>query len=163
MNGIEFHRSRRFMWAWDRKISAWSDVRNELNGRRKVGETAVYSENADGSQGSPYMPRTFPLGNWLVTGVVPHPDKVKDHYLYPFFISTNAHQAVEVWEVDAAGRYVKATGRMVEDYGYGNHFSDSLTTLGCIRDETEADLRWVVDFIRTAVSDGDQVPFLVVE
>ena len=160
MNGIEFHKTDEYMWAWGRKIHCWSKVRNELNGLRDVGYPVVYSENEDGTEGSPYMPRDFPIGEWKVTGLTFHPDQIRDHYLYPLFIKTNAHQTVRIW-LQENGVYTRKTDEIIEDYGYGNHFSDSMTTLGCVRDEKEEDIRFVANQIRIFLQKNEVIPFIV--
>lgn len=143
---LNWKRSDGFLTADDRKIKCWSEVRNELNGLRpREGRTDVcYSFNADGSQGVPIMPRPFPVGEWKITGFKPHPDKRENFgYLYPVFIATDAVGTVPEWELDDKGFYLRATGRMVEDYFNGLHFSTSYYTQSCLRIATEADVRWL--------------------
>ena len=110
----------------DVKLQIISNVRNELNGYRKLTENVVYTENEDGSQGVAYMPRRFPLGKFKIVAVLPKTNP----YEAPEFISTDACQEVEEWTV-VDGHYGEATGNMVMDYGYGLHNSTSNTTLGC--------------------------------
>lgn len=110
-------------------------VRNELNGWRKL---HVKKEVALAiPSGKPYMPRQFPKGTWEVTKV----ERYKlingvsnfDKSVYGTErIRTNAHQAVEVWELDSDGGYSHKNETFVEDYGYLLHNAmDSNTTLGC--------------------------------
>ena len=98
-------------------------VRNELNGERGMSEV-VYTENEDGSQGVPYMPRVFPVGTWAVKKANQEFNKPS---LGPWFFATDAHQLVDEWEIakqdDGTWLYVKPTGRQVMDWGYGIHCS----------------------------------------
>jgi hypothetical protein len=50
---------------------------------------------------------------------------------------------VEVWTIDAKGKFLKPTGVWVHDAAYGIHFSDLDFTQGCIRAIKESDLRWL--------------------
>lgn len=131
---------------------AWSDVRNELNGLRLKSEVAVRSTNKDGSDGVTYMPRQFPKGKWRVTYV--KAADPNDTYLWPYFIGTDATQKVEEWSTTWDGRYEGKTGRVVDDYGYGLHYSSSNTTLGCIRIEKQKDLVVLADMVQAALLDG---------
>lgn len=148
----------------DRRIRAWSEVRNELNGRRpRSGSPDVcYSILRDGRLGPPTMPRPFPVGVWRVTGIIPHL-AVDDHgqpaepYLYPYFIATDAWQWVDEWSLDAQGYYDAKTGKLIADGAYGLHFSSSYTTTGCARIGGESDLRWLVDQIHPRLSDGERI------
>ena len=153
MSNISISLSAKVLRAFDRDIRAWCNVRNELNGNRKIGSVAVYTQEADGDEGEPYMPREFPTGRWDITGIIPHPDQENDNYLYPYFIATTARQNVQVWNIDKYGKYESPSGRFVADYGYGLHFSSSPTTLGCIRIANEADLRWLVSQIKAERKD----------
>jgi hypothetical protein len=119
------------------------DVRNEINGRRKLTEPVVYTENEDCTQGMPYMPRLFPKGVWKILAIIPKDDP----YEAPFFISTNAHQSVVPWTSDN-GHYGRAMADSVEDYGYGLHNSTSETTLGCGRILNYYDLIELINAIR---------------
>jgi hypothetical protein len=90
------------------------------------------------------MPRSFPVGNWQVTGFKEHPDPTENHgYLYPVFIATDAVNLVPEWELDGSGHYFRETGRMVEDWDNGLHFSTSDWTDGCLRIEFEAGVRYL--------------------
>lgn len=140
--------------------SGWSHVRNEISQDRLLSSIAVKSENVDGSDGVPYMPRAFPVGEWLVTHIVNVPEDNK--YLYPLFIGTNAHQTVDEWLTNYDGSYLSKSGRTIEDYGYGMHFSSSDTTLGCIRVEKESDIRTIVALIKPELDAGRPVKFVVI-
>ena len=144
-----------FLLAGDRKIRCWSKVRNELNGLRprKGASDVFYTTTIGGNKGVPSMPRTFPVGNWKIVGIIPHPDRERDGYLWPFYIATDAWQKLDVWELDEKGFYKGKTDQApVSDFAYGLHFSSSDWTQGCIRIALESDLRWLV----TNVKAGDE-------
>ncbi len=96
----------------------------------------------ENSNGAPfpgfYQPKPFPSGTWLVLRV----EANDDPYTAPFFVATNAHQTVTCFDKT-----------VVEDYGYGIHFSTSPTTWGCLRLETENDARWLGSLVKP----GEQV------
>lgn len=162
---LDLSLSRRMLIVDDaRRIQAWSVVRNELNGTRpRAGSPDVcYSILRDGRLGPPTMPRPFPLGEWAVTGIIPHlaldeHGRPLEPYLYPFFIATDAWQLVDEWALDAQGYYDSKTGRKIEDGAYGLHFSSSYTTTGCARVGSELDLRWLVDQIHPRLVDGERI------
>lgn len=139
-----------FLLAGDRKIRCWSKVRNELNGLRprKGASDVFYTTTIGGNKGVPSMPRTFPVGNWKIVGIIPHPDRERDGYLWPFYIATDAWQMLDEWELDSNGVYERKTGKRVPDYAYGLHFSSSDWTQGCIRIGSESDLRWLVEQVK---------------
>jgi hypothetical protein len=138
-------------------------VRNEINGLRpRPDEQDIFRiTRSDGLSGAPSMPRPFPIGEWVITGIKSHPDPT-DKYLYPFFIATDAHQRLEVWELDKRGFYKSPSGIYCEDYAYGLHFSSSEWTQGCIRIATEADLLYLVDIIRPHLS-HESIQFIAEE
>ena len=117
-------------------------VRNELNGLRKMNEV-VYSTNADGSKGVPYMPRQFPVGTWALE----MPGVRSDPLLAPYFIPTTAWQLVDEWDVeqrDDGEWYTGKTGRQVKDYAYGIHCSTAHESDGCLH---------IVDDIKVTLKD----------
>lgn len=130
-----------------KEIVAYSDVRNELNHLRprKGSKDVVYAILRTGKIGGPTMPRPFPLGKWNITGIVPHPNKETDGYLYPYFIATDAWDTLDEWELDTNGNYARPNGKKIVVGALGLHFSSSRTTLGCIRIDKEDDLRWLVE------------------
>jgi hypothetical protein len=148
----------------DKSIRVVCDVRNELNGERLPSEHPVYSEKADGSQGLPFMPRPFPLGEWKVLAVLPKTSP----YEAPEFISTDAHQPVPVYDIvedqtDSHGvHYGNPTGEYIEDFGYGLHNSTSSTTLGCGRIVENQDRADLTAAIRAAMDAGEAVILEVV-
>jgi len=84
--------------------------------------------------GAPYDPRPFPKGTWRITGIERQKDKKFDPAVYgPVKIRTDAWQEVKAWELDGDGDYLRETERAVRDEGYLLHYSESRTTLGCIR------------------------------
>jgi hypothetical protein len=154
---IEWRRDEGILSCDGNSIPCSCDVRNELNGRRKHVEKPVFTENEDGSRGKPYFPRPFPKGEWRVVSILP---KI-DAYMAPFFISTNAHQTVAVWD-EVRDHYFRPTGEEVEDYGYGLHCSSSPTTLGCGRIASKDDLSALIGSIREAWVRGEEVTISVI-
>lgn len=121
-------------------------VRNELNGERPLHDATqvIHSIPSD----KPYMPRVFPAGDWTIG-----PPRIKSYeknpLYWPFYIPTDAWQLVDVWELDPNGGYLRKSGQQVRDTGYGLHFcKDSITTWGCVRLSSEADARWLAEFIQ---------------
>ena len=152
---LTWDRDAEMLVAGSRRIRAWSQVRNELNGLRpnlekiKRGKSDVfYTTTASGERGVPSMPRAFPVGKWKILGIIPHPDRANDGYLWPFYIATDAWQMLDEWELDSNGVYERKTGKRVPDYAYGLHFSSSDWTQGCIRIGSESDLRWLVEQVK---------------
>lgn len=147
----------------ERTIDVTCFVRNELNGRRLLSEKPCYTEDEDGKTGGegnskPYMPRPFPKGEWSVVAINDVPPE--NDYEAPEFISTDAHQEVEVWSV-IDGHYGEKTGETVEDFGYGQHNSTSNTTLGCGRILQSEDRALLSATIRAAWGAGDIVKLIV--
>ncbi|MDR0443263.1 MAG: hypothetical protein LBH44_07655 [Treponema sp.] len=106
----------------------------------------------------PYDPRSFPSGLWNVTGVEWQKDKGFDVKTYgPVKIRTDAWQKVKAWELDADGDYRKETDQQVKDAGYLLHYSDSSTTLGCIRIDSPADAERVANFIQRLFEKSEAV------
>jgi len=88
-------------------------------------------------QGFPYMPARFPAGIWNITGVEWQSEKKFDLKTYgPVKIRTDAWQNVRIWELDGDGDYQRETKHETRDFGYLLHYSESKTTLGCIRIES---------------------------
>jgi hypothetical protein len=112
---------------WDVRVSCL--VRNELNGWRKPNEV-VYRITRDNIEShDPVQPRQFPNGIWTIEWIEPRVNR----YQRPYYIQTNAYQMLSIWELDENGRYKKETNILKPDYSYGLHFSESNTTLGCIK------------------------------
>ena len=135
----------------EKLIKASSIVRNELNRRRSLTnpKDVVYAITNDHYNKHPYMPRSFPWGQWEV-----YPP-VKGHgWTAPWFIPTNATRKVTVWTVQRDGTYGYETPDTVIDTGYGIHYSESITTLGCIRIHTLNDIEWLAKAIRAEAEAG---------
>jgi hypothetical protein len=104
-------------------------VRTLRDGTRKAYEVVFTIPDS-----LPYDPRPFPKGLWRITGLDWQKERGFDRRTYgPVKIRTNAWQAVNVWELDEDGDYLRETERRTADGGYWLHYSDSGTTLGCIR------------------------------
>ena len=125
-------------------------VRNLENGWRK--ENEVVRTIPDGL---PYSPQIFPVGAWNITGVRKiENDDPEFNYKEPYFISADACQEVSVWELDSRGNYLVETRRKVIDRAYGLHFSQSRTTLGCIKIEDRNDLLFLANIIMLEIKSG---------
>jgi hypothetical protein len=119
---VKYTASAKIISAYGREIPVDNTVRlnNDGTGPRSVPDDV------------PYMPQGFPLsppGGWQITGVFA---RTQDDRA-PFYISTNAWRMVPEWTVDAAGKFLKPTGRWVHDAAYGIHFTIYDFTWGCIR------------------------------
>ena len=128
-----------------RDIPASSNVRNELNGQRKLHdpEEVIYPMTHDRYNTSPIMPRTFPKGLWRV-----YKPRIRNcKYLAPYYIPTDAEQYLPVWVLDDKLGYAYPGDGMILDIGYGIHFSTDYTTAGCIRVHNKHDLLWLVETI----------------
>ena len=158
MSWVRGHATANF---FGREIPVLNRVRNHANGLRDLEnpEEVIHTMPPTGGIGVPYMPSDFPGGIWRICDIKPKASK----YLAPFFISTDAWQPVEEWATDSDGSYSGPTGRMVDDSGYGIHFSTSSTTLGCLRVVNESDLRWLVEQITATWAASEQVHFQVSE
>ena len=129
-------------------------VRNEIN-KLRTADNIFYTVSNNGTKGSPSQPRIFPVGNWRVTGfrTVSATEDPK-RYKLPIFISTNAHQPLDIWEVKD-GKYIKNTGQKTEDYAYGLHYSESDYTQGCIRILLLSELFTFVNLFKKVISEID--------
>jgi hypothetical protein len=139
----------------DERFDITCDVRNELNGRRRLHDPDEVIKSVDGSGhwGKPYMPRRFPRGTWPVLGA----EDTREKDFRPVKIRTGAHQQVRTWVLDDKGGYDHPGESFVEDYGYHLHYSWSNTTLGCGRLATEGQVRRLAELVRTALAAGDTV------
>jgi len=139
-----------------------NDIRNELNGRRRLHDPKeVVRAVVNGQRGPPYMPRPFPPGAWKITGIEPSADP---NYA-PIKIKTDTCQPVEVWALDDRGGYDHPTGERVEDGGYWLHWCGiSKTTLGCGRVGTDTDeqVRLLASMIGRAWNNGEVVTLEVI-
>ncbi len=121
----------------------------------------VKSTNEDGTDGVPYKPTWFPVGPWNI----PRPRSLAEWarisiYTAPYFIPTDAHQLVDVWELDENGLYKCPAGilagepRKIMDWGYGIHHSEIDYTFGCLRVIEKADMLWLAPRVLEALQDG---------
>jgi hypothetical protein len=113
----------------DKTFSISNDVRTVQNGARRMHE--VVRSIPDNF---PYMPAKFPGGLWNITGLEWQAEKKFDFKTYgPVKIRTDAWQYVKIWDIDEDGDYLRETEQNTKDFGYLLHYSESKTTLGCIR------------------------------
>jgi len=106
----------------------------------------------------PYDPRPFPKGLWNIT-TVEWRDKYKfDDWEYgDVKIRTDAWQMVNVWELDQDGNYLRAVDKQVKDTGYLIHYSESSTTLGCLRVGSKSEANALAKFIQKLLDSGEKV------
>lgn len=135
------------LYAFGRVIQVSCDVRNEVNGRRH--ETEIAKSLPDEH---PYQPRQFPKGLWSVSRPLARESK----WLAPFYIPTDAWREMPIWAIEDK-RYKAPTDKTTIDRGYGLHYSESPTTLGCIKIESRDDLLWLVDQINNKLNAGLKV------
>ena len=119
-------------------------------------------------KGLPYDPMPFPVGTWDITGVEWQRDSSGkaqfDFAIYgPVKIRTNAWQWVRVWALDRDGDYLRERGDEVKDHGYLLHYSDSSTTLGCIRLASPKDAKFIGQLIEKKLAQGKKVELEVVK
>ena len=154
---ITWHRDLGTLYAAGEKFHVDCDVRNELNGRRKLHDKKeVVHAVVNGRWGPPYMPRKFPKGIWSITGIN---DTTAPEFA-PIKITTNARQELSVWALDASGGYDHETPVRVIDSGYHLHWSaNSKTTLGCGRvgTDTDAEVRNLAFILRMALKNGESI------
>jgi hypothetical protein len=113
----------------DKSFSISNDVRTLQNGTRRRHEVI---RSIPGN--FPYMPAKFPGGLWNITGLEWQAEKKFDFRTYgPVKIRTDAWQYVKIWVLDEDGDYLRETEQNTKDFGYLLHYSESKTTLGCIR------------------------------
>jgi len=106
----------------------------------------------------PYDPKPFPKGLWEITGIEWQKDKGFDLQTYgPVKIRTNAWQSVNIWELDNDGDYKTETSRQARDEGYLLHYSNSRTTLGCIRLASPKDAEEIAGIVQRVLNNGEQV------
>jgi len=158
----------RIIWARDKGvmtcgpeiIMCTSVVRNELNSRRKLHDPRdVVRAIVDDKYSGPYMPRPFPLGMWHIFGY----DMTHDVNYAPIKFFTNAHQLVELWDLDDRGGYDKPSGETVDDTSYWLHFArDSKTTLGCGRLGSAYEARVLQKIVDSAKARGELIELEVV-
>jgi hypothetical protein len=124
-------------------FSITNEVRTRRFGNRRSHEVVRSIPSHE-----PYDPYPFPKGVWHVTGTDWQKEIKFDRGTYgPVKIRTDAWQMVNVWELDREGDYLRETGRTVKDTCYWLHYSDSRTTLGCIRLASPDDAVEIANFI----------------
>jgi len=135
-------------------FNVWCKVRNEIDlmyVRRLHDPKEVIYAIVNGQKTTyPYMPRKFPIGTWEIIGIEASTDPI----FAPFKIRTNADQLVETWTLDEKGGYDKPTGKKVLDGGYLLHCSNSMTTHGCGRVETEKQVKKLAGLIASELARG---------
>jgi hypothetical protein len=125
-----------------RRLHDQKEVRRTITSARTIGE--------------PYMPRKFPKGTWSIVGVEWWRRGLWDRADYGLVrIRTNAHQIVQTWILDASGGYDKPSGKYVDDSGYLFHYSDSRTTLGCGRIDTQENAIKFAKLVESGLSAGN--------
>jgi len=138
-----------------------SDVRNELNGRRRLHDPREVVRTIPGAY--PYMPRPFPVGEFDVTGVK-YRDKSDPEYGYlgPAFIQTNAYQMVRIWSLDKVGGYEAETAGIAKDTAYGFHAAPaSKTTQGCGRLRSEKDALALAQLVEQELATKRKITLVV--
>ena len=133
------------------RYKANCSVRNELNGRRKK-DQVVYTIPQSGHP-KPYYPRQFPSGIFDITEVTYTPDPT----YAPVKIKTSATREVFTWDLNQNGEYWKPTGKTQIDTAYWLHYTDSSTTLGCIRIGSAQDAMSLAQIIERTLERGDSI------
>jgi hypothetical protein len=111
----------------------------------------------------PYDPLPFPKGVWKITGIEKQTEKGFDPKVYgPVKIRTDAWQTVKVWKLDEDGDYLSETNEEVKDSGYLLHYSESNTTLGCIRIKSPSDAESLAKIIEKSMINGQAVELIVI-
>ena len=143
------------------EYSISNHIRTVKDGTRKTSE--VIRSIPDNV---PYDPRPFPKGIWEITAIEWQEvdgKKKFDYYTYgPVKIRTNAWGYVNVWELDCDGDYLNETIRQVKDYCYHLHYSESSTTLGCIRFASHEAAEKVARVCERILATGEQIQLEVV-
>jgi hypothetical protein len=130
-------------------------VRTLANGQRG---RAVKEVRRTIPMGLPYDPIQFPEGHWEIIGVEWRDTYGFDEWEYGNVkIRTNARAMVETWLLDNDGNYLKPTGNRVVDSGYLIHYSESSTTLGCLRADSQDDINAVAGYIELRLKQGECV------
>ena len=124
-----------------------SCVRNEINEERELHDPdeVIYTFPLNRYDKSlPYMPRSFPLGSWKITGF----EYTDQDYLKPLKILTNATQLVPIWKLDKNGGYNFAAGNVQFDFCYWLHYWEGRTTTGCGRFDKIYELENFLEIIK---------------
>jgi hypothetical protein len=113
----------------------------------------------------PYDPMPFPKGLWNISAVEWYDEKKNkfDQWEYGSVkIRTDAWQWVNIWDVDDDGNYLKETELKTIDRGYLLHFSESRTTLGCLRIATIKEAEILANFVQKIIDSGETVQIEVI-
>lgn len=131
------------------RYKASCKVRQELNGQRKKDEVQYTVTKHP----KPYYPRQFPSGIFKITEI----EYTEDQEYAPVKIKTDATREVFTWDLDTGGNYWKPSGKTQIDTAYWLHYTDSSTTLGCIRIGLAKDAISLAHIIETTLEHGDSV------
>ena len=134
-----------------KRFPASCKVRTELNGQRKKNQL-IYTLPKTGHP-KPYYPRQFPSGIFHITDI----EYTDDKEYAPVKIKTDATRKVFTWDLDREGNYWEPTGDIQIDTCYWLHFTNSKTTLGCIRINNIHDALSFAHIIEPVLKHGDTV------
>ena len=126
-------------------------VRNEINGQRKKNQ--VKYTLPETGESKPYYPRQFPSGIFEITEVM----YTADPEYAPVKIKTTATREVFTWDLDREGDYWQPTGKTQTDTCYWLHYTDSSTTLGCIRIGNPQDAMSLAAIIEAELKNGNKI------
>ena len=141
------------------RYDADCNVRNELNKRRLLHNTkeVIYTFPSHGHR-KPYMPRQFPSGIFKITDLEWINEKDSQYKEFgPVKIKTNATRLVFTWRLNLRGEYDKPSGIIQEDHAYWNHFTESRTTLGCIRCIHKQDIMSLANIIKPILGNNEEI------
>ena len=137
----------------DRVYRATCKVRNEINGKRAAQQIVETYPRSDPGDRRPYMPRKMSTGFWKEG----KPIWTDDPIYWPVKIPTGAIRQVMTWDT-RSGRYEALSGIIQDDSYYHLHFSrDSITTLGCIRLDSERDAREIAQDVERLLDAGNEI------
>jgi len=132
-------------------LPASCKVRHELNRQRKP-DQIVYTIPVEG-KAEAYYPRQFPGGIFSITEVIYTDDKT----YAPVKIKTTATRKVFTWELDNEKEYWYPSGRIQEDTSYWLHYTESITTLGCIRIHSKPDALALAKIVERELKTGEKI------
>lgn len=136
------------------RFPASCNVRHELNGRRLLHNTAdVVMTFPKVGERRPYMPRQFPSGIFEITKV----EWTSDPVYEPVKIRTTATRRVFLWDLDYSGGYDRPTDETQIDSQYHIHYTDSRTTLGCIKCNSRDDMISLAKIVEPVLIAGEPV------
>jgi hypothetical protein len=114
------------------------------------------------TSGLPVSPAPFPCGAWKIVGVEAWYGEYNRAHFGEWKIRTPAEQLLDVWELDGRGRYAKPLGGKTIDTGYCLHYSDFLTSVGCLVTNDKAAWANFLAAVRAELTRG-KVDFVVEE